>query len=417
MLITYYTKLGISETATPEEIRAAYLRLIKIYHPDRNINSEAETICRKINQAYEVLSDPVRRAKYDTDLWLYRQSHKDGQSTYSASGNTYRETVHSSNSEYQNANNTRTQSSQQKPYKEPTEWEDMIGSIKENKFFFYASVSLIIIIAAILIFATPNDATDYKGYPLHNYELSDEHWTSRETYVTDDRYNTESVPDSRNDYNGITPERREEIFRMLDAAKQGIGTQHEISEKSGTDNVRSVSENRGGTQQIALSGAPKLTKSPYEGNSLSTSFSPYVDLYENYYDPDSWNSITFNNGSQYDAIVFLLDSDCNVVIRHNYIRSGDVYMMKQLPSGRYKLKVYQGKNWNPNESAYSTMPLGRFDNDEIFSKTTKKYDFEIPSSDSENYIAYSITLHKVEDGNLQTKSISRKEMFDMYNSY
>ncbi len=64
--IDYYKILGISKTATEKEIKAAYRKLARKYHPDLNPgNKEAETKFKEINEANEVLSDPENRKKYD----------------------------------------------------------------------------------------------------------------------------------------------------------------------------------------------------------------------------------------------------------------------------------------------------------------------------------------------------------------
>ena len=62
----YYEVLGVSKTATDEELKKAYRKLAKQYHPDLNPgNAEAEQKFKEINEAYEVLSDKDKRAKYD----------------------------------------------------------------------------------------------------------------------------------------------------------------------------------------------------------------------------------------------------------------------------------------------------------------------------------------------------------------
>ncbi len=62
----YYEILGISEKASLEDIKKAYRRLAKKYHPDSNPNNKmAEERFKEISEAYEVLSNPEKRRKYD----------------------------------------------------------------------------------------------------------------------------------------------------------------------------------------------------------------------------------------------------------------------------------------------------------------------------------------------------------------
>lgn len=61
----YYKILGISKTATPEEIKKAYRQLALKYHPDKNKAPEAEERFKEVAEAYEVLSDKKQRDVYD----------------------------------------------------------------------------------------------------------------------------------------------------------------------------------------------------------------------------------------------------------------------------------------------------------------------------------------------------------------
>ena len=61
----YYQTLGVSRDADKEEIKRAYRRLARKYHPDVNKEPGAEERFKEINRAYEVLSEPETRARYD----------------------------------------------------------------------------------------------------------------------------------------------------------------------------------------------------------------------------------------------------------------------------------------------------------------------------------------------------------------
>jgi len=71
----YYEILGVSKTATPEEIKKAYRKLARKYHPDLNPgDQEAESRFKEINEAHEVLSDPEKRQKYDQFGQYWKQA-------------------------------------------------------------------------------------------------------------------------------------------------------------------------------------------------------------------------------------------------------------------------------------------------------------------------------------------------------
>jgi hypothetical protein len=86
----YYAVLGVRISAEPEVIRGAYNAMARKYHPD--VNPAGATRMKEVNEAYEVLSDPGRKADYDR-TWKDRWQRKYGNSgeQYNVSGSRWQE--------------------------------------------------------------------------------------------------------------------------------------------------------------------------------------------------------------------------------------------------------------------------------------------------------------------------------------
>jgi molecular chaperone DnaJ len=85
----YYSLLGVSRTATEKDIKQAYRRLARQYHPDVNPgNKSAEEKFKAINEAHDVLSDPEKRKKYDQygENWQHGDQFAEAARQQAASG-------------------------------------------------------------------------------------------------------------------------------------------------------------------------------------------------------------------------------------------------------------------------------------------------------------------------------------------
>src|ERR1700748_3004257 len=77
--VDYYKTLGVEKNATEEEIKKAYRKLARKYHPDLNPNdTNANKKFQQINEANEVLSDPEKRKKYDAygENWQHAEQYE-----------------------------------------------------------------------------------------------------------------------------------------------------------------------------------------------------------------------------------------------------------------------------------------------------------------------------------------------------
>lgn len=88
--VDFYKVLGLATNASAEDIKQSYRNLAKQFHPDRNPSPEAHKQFVEINEAYETLSDPMKRNRYDY-FWRYweeskqRRAANQGSASYSRS--------------------------------------------------------------------------------------------------------------------------------------------------------------------------------------------------------------------------------------------------------------------------------------------------------------------------------------------
>ena len=126
----YYELLEVSEKASPEVIKKAYITLVKKYHPDLQSDDEkksAEDKIKEINEAYEVLSDKAKKESYDRKLQMQRIKEEH----YNTSSNSQ----NTSNNTYKNTNRTPNSNNKKNNYSKPNPQKRVIHKPTMNENF------------------------------------------------------------------------------------------------------------------------------------------------------------------------------------------------------------------------------------------------------------------------------------------
>ena len=141
----------------------------------------------------------------------------------------------------------------------------------------------------------------------------------------------------------------------------------------------------------------------YENNSLTTGAAPYTAYYgKNYKCPyEQCSGIKVTAPGESDIVVIIKRNNANgKVISHGYIKAGATLSFP-VPDGTYQTFFYYGTGWNPNKEMSGGI-RGGFVKDEIFSKDN-------PQDIYSGILTYILQLQR--DGNFQTKSSNRSEVF------
>jgi len=165
-----------------------------------------------------------------------------------------------------------------------------------------------------------------------------------------------------------------------------------------------------------ISNHKNVEPSKWKGNSLENGSSPYNSYFgDGIYDYRSKCWITFKNGNSSDAIACLVNSFTGTTIRNSYIKAGTNYNMSNLPEGIYKVKVFYGKDWNPEKIINNGSIKGGFDTDLNFSLSDNPKDLiQINITETSQGISYTtgeITLYTVKNGNMNQRNIDSNEFF------
>lgn len=185
----------------------------------------------------------------------------------------------------------------------------------------------------------------------------------------------------------------------------------EVKTKTNAYTGSSATSNIGSYENRYITNPDLFTTPAYTTVNYNTGDKPYKSYYGNgRFDYDTENSLLIKNGSSSDAVVFL-ETLGGKKVRHVYICKGNNYRMKNIPAGRYIIKIYQGNSWNPEKANGADAPLGGFMQNVSMTKSSDYDPFDYPAPESGGYYDYEVTLYKVTNGNMHTTNINSSDMF------
>ncbi len=142
----YYEILGITKEATIDDVKTIHKKLARIYHPDASNSNFTETHMKKINTAFDVLSDPMKRAEYDNELL------EESMYEFQQDDNSYSTTQETQQDEYTYAQSSFHQNQEQNYYSS----EATFNRVDKEEFFQWLAhsklkYSLIFAVSTILL--------------------------------------------------------------------------------------------------------------------------------------------------------------------------------------------------------------------------------------------------------------------------
>lgn len=188
--MNHYEVLGINKNASPEEIRDAYKKLVKKYHPDiyPGDKSFAEKKIKSINEAYEILSDSNSRKEYDeeinpTPVYNYTPPSYTPSSQYSYDN--YKRTNNYDNYNNYNNYNYYTNANRKQYYNNTTHekiYNNVVNSF--NKMNFMNKIFILILIFAVYTFFFIIASKEFTSISNKNNDITSSNST---TFITTDK--------------------------------------------------------------------------------------------------------------------------------------------------------------------------------------------------------------------------------------
>ena len=393
--------MGINETASNKEIKAAYDNLSLIFHPYVNLGDRVfKDKFHEILEAYEILSDPIKRKEYDLSIGIRIKEQPPNSVDESQLGDAIEAL-------YQKI---KWKEKHEVKIKELKDWLDKALSdkrISQVRLQGDEEQKLKIIESVIGVYKF----LDYDSISKYSGQLIELAKPDKKLIDLIGKVTSEEQREKTIDSVG-------KIFKVA----FGIGIVALIGYAFFSDDNSSSSKKyepiRVIDQEPELKTRPthdsftKSKKTKFKNNQLKTGDSPYNEYFGiGIYDKTFKNRLEVINGQTLDAIVCLTNINSNRTIRNEYIKAGESFVLTSIPDGTYYLRTFYGKDWNPDTLLFNNGLKGFFDNDSGFSASDKPKDRIVMSQTDKEFTIYSVTLYPVQGGNMETRSITVDEFF------
>ncbi len=396
----YYGILGVDESATTDEIKAAFRKLALQHHPDRNPDPGTMSVFAEISKAYEVLSNPEQRRAYDLSR---------GGRPKVVTPAAMRAVVNSSKIKISVSKRVLTLDEHFEVAITIYENESKIGVGGLNRFE---------VIEGPIINSFPPGPNAPEVEITYTLKPKDAGYIEigPAYYIADrTKFLSESVHIKVNYPPDLITYRPATWFERFQSVVVGSTIIFYIFLIGYNIYIFDIWPYlRDGKWPEPKS--PTSIQSGLGDMHLATGAVPYPDRYgKGMFDNLSLNRILFHNSRVHDAVVMLTDAETHKTVRNNYVQAGDDFVMSQIPDGSYYLRVMFGNDWNDTLDFENAEVRGGFNRNvryEIFHQEINVIAMKQSSSgDTLNYKIYEITLFPVHDGNAQSLATEPKEFF------
>lgn len=397
----YYKILEVSQFATADAIKKSYRRLAKKYHPDKNPNNNiAENNFKEVAEAYEILSNIEKKENYDYQYTQKQQTKTNNQTQQDKKSepNDQNEPITPSTflAIFQDTKNKIKGLTNERINKRNL-FDYINDLLTENNINFLLKWDDVKInqqiIAEVLVCCKP---LFYEKHPVHSFIYVENISLKLVKLAGSDNITIQKIYNftKQRKYAGFI-DKHIKIIAFIAIIFFAIIADYIIpptktqsnnysSPQSGyilandstsipivsnSNPINSTKLNN----SISVNATPSEDYSDWDETNYSTGNSPTCFIFTPRYDYSLDNYLKVSIGSHTDVVIKLINLKTNKCIRCVYISSGDDYYIKNIPQGKYFIKVTYGKDWK--QKTVNGISIGKFTKNRLYKKGSQILDF------------------------------------------